>query len=84
MMMKIEGTDLNNMVSVPTRLATPISANVTEIKRTALAVARLNNTRTIKNFQKVATSGTNPTIRYTMAPNTRGGTTRKGKMSKRI
>lgn len=56
-------THLNNMTSVPTRLAMLVLANATEISKTALAVARLNRTRIRRNFQNVATSGTNPTRR---------------------
>ena len=76
-------TDLKSMTSVPTRLATLVLANATEMRRTALAVARLNRTRTRRNFQNVATSGTSPTSLYTIAPKTRGGTTRRGMMSNR-
>ena len=71
------------MISVPTKLATLELANATEMRRTALAVARLKRTRTSRNFQKVVTSGTRPTSRYTIAPKTSGGTTRRGKISKR-
>ena len=74
---------MKSITSVPTRLATLVLANATEMSNTALAVARLNKTKTSKNFQKVATSGTKPTRRYTMAPNTSGGTTRSGMISKR-
>ena len=71
------------MISVPTKLATLELANATEMRRTALAVARLKRTRTSRNFQKVVTSGTRPTSRYTIAPKTSGVTTRSGKISKR-
>lgn len=54
-------TYLYSITSVPTKLATLVFANATEISRTALAVARLNKTRMSMNFQKVDTSGTKPT-----------------------
>ena len=75
-------TYLKSMTSVPTRLATLVLAKATDMRRTELAVARLKRTRTSRNFQNVATSGTRPTSRYTIAPKTSGGTTLRGKMSK--
>ena len=75
---------MNNMVSVPTKFATLVFANVMEMSRTALAVERLKSTSVSMNFQKMAGSETSPTRGYTMAPNTRGGTIRSGRISKRI
>ena len=54
-------THLNNMTSVPTRLATLTLANAIESQRTTLAVVRLKRTRVSMNFQKPATVGTRPT-----------------------
>ena len=50
-----------SVTSVPTRFATLVLANATEISNTALAVTRLNRTNMSRNFQKVVTSGTSPT-----------------------
>lgn len=72
------------MTRVPNKLATLWLSNATEMRSTALAADRLNRTSTSMNFQNVATSGTSPTNRYTIAPKISGGTTRRGKMSKRI
>jgi hypothetical protein len=71
------------MTSVPTRLATLTLANAMERSNTTLAVVRLKRTRVRRNFQNAATVGTSPTRPYTIAPNTRGGTRRSGRMSKR-
>ena len=56
-----EITYLYSVTSVPTRFATLVLANATEISNTALAVTRLNRTNMSRNFQKVVTSGTSPT-----------------------
>jgi hypothetical protein len=42
---------LNNMISVPTRLATLTLANAMESQSTTLAVVRLNRTSARRNFQ---------------------------------
>lgn len=75
---------LNNMIKVPTRLATLILANAMESSSTTLAVVRLNITSVSINFQKAGTVGTSPTRPYTIPPNIRGGTSRSGRMSNRI
>jgi len=74
---------LYNINRVPTKLATDVLSKMMETKRTAVAVARLNKTRVNINFQYTATSGTRPIKPYTMPPNSRGGTTRRGRISKR-
>lgn len=75
-------TYLNSITSVPTKLATLVLAKAIERSRTTLAVVRLNNTRVSKNFQNPATVGTSPTRGYRIPPNTNGGTSRRGRMSK--
>ena len=74
---------LYSINNVPTKLATDVLSKMIETKRTAVAVARLNKTRVNMNFQYTATSGTRPIKPYTMPPNSRGGTTRRGRMSNR-
>lgn len=64
------------------RLATPVSAMAMLRKRTTLDAVRLNKTSVKMNFQKQDTSGFNPARPYTMEPSTKGGMTRKGKVSK--
>jgi hypothetical protein len=54
-------TYLNNIIKVPTKLATLILANAMDKKSTTLAVVRLNNTSVSKNFQNAVTVGTSPT-----------------------
>ena len=77
-------THLNNMTRVPMRLATLVLSNAIESRRMTLAVVRLNRTRVNMNFQNITTSGTSPIHAYMIPPNTSGGTTRSGRMSKRI
>lgn len=77
-------TDLNSMTNVPTKLATLVLANAMLNQSTTLAVVKLNNTRVSINFQKPATVGTSPTRPYTIPPNIRGGTRRRGNMSNNI
>lgn len=74
---------LNNMTKVPTKLATLGLSNAIERRSTTLAVVKLKSTRVRRNFQNATTVGTRPTSPYTMPPNTSGGTSRKGRMSKR-
>jgi hypothetical protein len=76
-------THLNNIINVPTKLATPMFANATERSRHTDAVARLNSTRMSMNFQYAAGVLTSPMSGYEMAANTNGGTTRSGSISKR-
>ena len=75
---------MKSMIKVPTKLATLMLLNAIDNKRMTLAVVRLNNTSVSMNFQKAATVGTSPMRPYTMPPKTNGGTTRRGRMSKRI
>jgi hypothetical protein len=75
---------LNNIISVPTRLATLTLAKAIESQRTTLAVVKLNKTRVSMNFQKPATVGTRPTSPYTIPPNIIGGTRRRGRISNKI
>ena len=75
---------MNNMTIVPIRLATLVFAHAMEMSRITLAVVRLNSTSVSINFQKAATVGTKPTRPYTIPPKSNGGTTRSGRMSKRI
>lgn len=69
---------------VPTKLATPMLANAIDNSKITVAVVRLNKTSVSMNFQNVSIVGTNPINPYTIPPNARGGTIRKGRMSKRI
>lgn len=57
----LDGTYLNNMTRVPTKLATSMLLKAIESRRTTLAVVRLNNTSVRRNFQNPATVGTRPT-----------------------
>ena len=75
---------MNNIIRVPTRLATLTLAKAIESQRTTLAVVKLNSTRVSMNFQKPATVGTRPTRPYTIPPNIIGGTRRRGRISNRI
>ena len=58
---KNRDTDLNNMIKVPTRLATLVLAKVIDKHKMMLAHVRLNSTRVRMNFQKIVTEGTRPT-----------------------
>ena len=78
-----QGAHLYSITKVPTKLATDVLSKTMETKRTAVAVARLNKTRVSMNFQYTATSGTRPIRPYTMPPKSKGGTIRRGRMSKK-
>ena len=54
-------THLNSMTSEPRRLATPVSATMIEMRKTALEATRLNRTRMRMSFQNSGTLGTRPT-----------------------
>jgi hypothetical protein len=73
---------LNSIISVPTKLATLTLENAMDNSKMTLAVAKLNKIRVSINLQNVATSGTRPTRPYMIEPNTSGGTTLRGSMSK--
>ena len=77
-------TYLKSIMSVPTKLETPMLANAMERRRITVAVVILKSTRVSINLQNTAVVGTSPIKPYTIPPNTRGGITRKGRMSKRI
>ena len=74
---------MNSMTRVPTKLATSILLKAMESRSTTLAVVRLKRTSVKRNFQNPATVGTRPTSGYRIPPNTRGGTRRNGRISKR-
>jgi hypothetical protein len=50
------------MIKVPTKPATLVLENATDINNTTLAVVRLNKTNVRRNFQNAGTLGTRPTI----------------------
>lgn len=83
-MQRKPATYLNSMTNVPTKLATLMLSNTIESSRTTLAVVRLKRTNASRNFQKPATVGTSPTRPYTIPPNIRGGTSRRGRISNKI
>jgi hypothetical protein len=70
-------------VNVPTKLATPRSANETDMSRHAPAVVRLKRTSVSTNFQYAAGEATSPMSGYAIEAKTNGGTTRSGRMSKK-
>ena len=74
---------MKSMTSVAIRLATLTLAKLIDKRRITLAVVRLNITRASMNFQNVVTAGTRPTRPYRIEPYTIGGTTLKGRISKR-
>lgn len=53
---------MNNMMSVPTKLATPMLAKAIESIKMTLAVVRLKSTSVSMNFQNAVGVGTRPII----------------------
>jgi hypothetical protein len=78
-----EDTHLYSMMSVPTKLAMLMLENAALRSRHTAAVVRLKRMSVSINCQYAAAVGTSPMSGYAIAPNTNGGTTRRGRMSKR-